>query len=95
MLEKDFSRDAAHAKSQAALVEFVRVDIELAFTFLRTAEIEAASDPEHCQAALAKVRVAVDTIRRFEGQIEDGEMRATLQVRSDELEDALAAWEQR
>ncbi len=95
MSRKDISSQAAHAKSQAALIEFLRADIELAFTFLRTAEIEAASDPEHCHAALAKARDAVDTIRRLEASFEDREIEATLRSKRDELEAALSAWEGR
>jgi len=83
---------ALKAKNQEALIEFLRVDLDLAFTFLETARIESGSDPEHCKAALEKVRVALESIRRFHSRIANSVERDRIQVRSDKLEAALGAF---
>lgn len=79
--------DPDRAKSQALLAEFLKVDLDIGFTMLRTADIEAGSDPAHCQAALAKVRNALDTMRMLVVRIEQETSKA-IQSRADELESA-------
>lgn len=86
-------KDPIKAKSQALLIDFLLADLKLGFTFLRTAEIEAASDPEHCRSALAKVRVALDTIRNLSVRIEDPGTQDAICDRTDKLESALEAFE--
>jgi hypothetical protein len=81
-----------HARAQAALIEFLRADLSLSFTMLRTAEIDRTDEPAHCEAALAKVRAALGVIRSLEGRIEDRETWAEIHVRADELETALKAF---
>jgi hypothetical protein len=76
---------ALHAKNQVALIDFLSADLDVAFTMLKTAEIESQDDPDHCRAALTKVRAALDTIRRFERGIDDPQSRKTIHDRADEL----------
>lgn len=80
-----------HAKGQAALVEFLRVDLALAFTILRTAEIQAA-DGLASASGVAKVREALKVVRRLEDRIEDPRARIDIHHRADELEAALQAF---
>ena len=88
----DPSAQLAHA--QKLMVEFLRVDLELAFTLLRTAEIEeAANSPEREQAALAKVQEALSAIRHLAKRIHDAEVRSEIHARANELERALEAFE--
>jgi hypothetical protein len=80
------------ARAQAALIEFLRADLSLSFTMLRTAEIDRTDKPAHCEAALAKVRASLEVIRTLERRIEDRETWAEIHVRADELETALKAF---
>jgi DNA repair ATPase RecN len=84
---------ALHAKSQAALVDFLRADLDLAFTMLATARLEAKYDPERLDECLARVRAARDGIRRFSGRVEEVAVREEIASRADDLEAALAQFE--
>jgi hypothetical protein len=75
---------------QATLIEFLRVDLDLAFTFLETAKTESESDPEHCKSAVAKAQAALETIRKFQGRIEDRDEWSKINSRADHLEAALS-----
>jgi hypothetical protein len=74
---------------QCAMRDFLRIDSDLAFTFLQTAAIESHSDPRHAEAALKKARVALHTIRPLAVQIEDAAQRREINSRLDELEAAI------
>jgi hypothetical protein len=64
--------DEAHwARAQGALIDFLNADLDLAFTWLRTAASDARDDPKGDEFALAKVRAALNAIRRIEGRIDD------------------------
>jgi len=75
--------------SQALLLQFLRTDLDLAFTFLDTAEIESAHDPEHRDSALAKARAALQVVRKFQGRIQDRDRWSEINARADQLEAAL------
>jgi len=81
-----------YAQSQAVLIKFLSVGLDLAFTMLRTAEMEDQSDPDHSRSALVQVRTALDTIRRFEGGVEDARASRDIRGRANELEAALNAF---
>jgi hypothetical protein len=83
------------ARTQKALIDFLSVDLDLAFTFLQTAEIEADSDPVHCKAAFQKALVALGAIRQFQERIEDPQERQKIHDRTDELEAALIDFKRR
>jgi len=88
----DLSAQLAHA--QKLLAEFLRVDVELAFTLLRKAEIEVAADrPTHKLAALAKVREALSGIRHLTGRILNPTTWSEIHGKANELERALRAFE--
>jgi hypothetical protein len=81
-------------RAQQLLVEFLRVDLDLAFTLLRTAEIEgAANNTEHQQSALAKVRVALNSIRHLSSRVLNPKSRSEIDAKTDRLETALAAFD--
>ena len=63
--------DALRTRNQEALLEFLRVDLDLGFTFLETARVEADSDSAHCKAALEKARAVLESVRRFQSRIDD------------------------
>ena len=83
--------DALRARVQKTMADFLRIDADLAFTFLRTATIEADRDPRHSESALNKARVALDTLRHLVLRIDEAAVRAEIESRTDELEAAIIA----
>ena len=81
--------DAQWARAQGALIDFLHADLDLAFTWLRTAAIDARDDPKGCELALAKVRAALDAIRGLERRIDSDLARREIDTRADELETAI------
>ena len=86
----DLAAQLDHA--QRLLVEFLRVDLDLAFALLRRAEIErAANNTEHEQATVAKVLEALSTVRHLSKRILNPKLRGEIDARVREFESALAA----
>jgi hypothetical protein len=82
-------QDPLFERGQQATVKFLLADLNLAFTILKTAEIDAVSDPKDSQAALTKVQEALATIRRFDVRIDDEKARNAISARADELQAAI------
>jgi hypothetical protein len=80
-------------RAQGALIDFLNADLDLAFTWLRTAAIDARDDPKGCELPLAKVRAALNAIRRLEGRIDDVLARREIDARADELETAIGGFQ--
>lgn len=78
------------AQNQAALIQFLNADLDLAFTFLETAMIEAEFDLEEVPAVLERVRNALRTVRALTERIQDQTIGAQIHSRADEVEAALA-----
>ena len=78
-----------HARSQKALIEFLQADLNLAFTFLKTAAMESKVDPRHCRAVLEKTRSALGIICNLMGRVEDESERENIEGRVVKLEAAL------
>ena len=87
-LPKDLG-DAQWARAQGALIDFLNADLDLAFTWLRTADIDVKDDPKGHELALAKARAALAAIRRLEGRVDSDLARREIDARADELETAL------
>ena len=85
---RDFG-DAQWARAQVALIDFLHADLDLAFTWLRTAAIDVRDDPQGYELALTKVRAALDAIRGLEGLIDSDLARGEIDARADELETAI------
>ena len=83
--------DFIKAQAQQALGDFLRVDSDLAFTFLQTAIIDD-TDPRHSESALGKARVALATIRHLVVRIEDPVVRAEIESRADDLDFAISTF---
>ena len=81
--------DPLFARSQQAMIQFLSTDLDLAFTLLDTARIEAADDPAHSQAALGDAQAALARVRSFEGRIRNREAWNAIGARADELEAAI------
>jgi hypothetical protein len=80
-------------RAQGALIDFLNADLDLAFTWLRTAAIDARDDPKGCELTLAKVRAALNAIRRLEGRIDGVLARREIDARADELETAIGGFQ--
>jgi hypothetical protein len=80
------------ARAQGALFDFLHADLDLAFTWLRTAAIDQRDDPKGCEFALAKVRTALRAIRRLAGQLDGVLARREVDARANELEKAIGTF---
>ena len=82
--------DEAHwARAQGALVDFLNTDLDLAFTWLKTAASDARDDPKGYELGLAKVREALNAIRRLQGRVDDILAKREIAARVAELETAI------
>jgi hypothetical protein len=88
----DYPPGEQWARAQGALIDFLHADLDLAFTWLRTAAIDVRDDPKGCELALAKVRAALDAIRGLEGRIDSDLARREIDTRADELEMAIGTF---
>ncbi len=84
--------DAHWSRAQGALIDFLNADLDLAFTWLRTADIDARDDPRGSEFALAKVRAALSAIRRIEEHVDDVLARREIAARAAELETAIGTF---
>lgn len=73
------------AEGQKALVNFLRIELDLGFTYLSTASIEADSDQQHASAAMEKARIVLDTVRHFSPRVLDAAVRAEIEARANSL----------
>ena len=84
--------DAQWSRAQGALIDFLNADLDLAFTLLRTADIEVSHDPKGSGLALAKVTAALTAIRRLKGRVDSDLARGEIDARADELETAIGTF---
>ena len=78
------------ARSQQSLIDFLRVDLDLAFTILDTAKIEKrAGNTPRMKAALKTVRKALKSIRHLAERVQDRTELRKIHARANELEAAL------
>ena len=76
--------------SQQSLIDFLRVDLDLAFTILSTARIEKQSgNMQRVAASLKTVRKALKSIRHLAERVQDQTELSKIQAHTDELEAAL------
>ncbi len=74
------------------LVVFLRIELDLGFTFARTAHLEAdMQESEDFKRAHEIVPIALETVHRFEARIVDFQIRRGLQERAAELEVVLSS----
>jgi hypothetical protein len=81
--------EAIRAASQETLVNFLKSDLDLASTFIRTAH--NACDAARYFAAKKNAINAADSVRRFMGTVVDGLTRAEIGTRLAELDRSIAA----
>jgi hypothetical protein len=83
---------ALEAQTQRTLTDFLRVDIDLGFTFLQSAR--TIRDPDRCKVSIENVRAVLQAIRRLQGRIKDPGECAKINNRANELESALNEFSQ-
>jgi len=88
---RDFG-DAHWERAQGALIDFINADLDLAFTWLRTAAIDVRDDPTGCEFALAKVRAALDAIRRLAWRLDGVLAKREVDARANALEKAIGTF---
>lgn len=67
------------AERQKLLVDFLRAELTIASTFLRSAELAVNSEHlDHAQQAMENARRAVDSVRKLLGQVSDREASVEL-----------------
>ena len=77
------------AKGQKLLVDFLRAELAIGFTFLRSAELAVSFEHlDHAGQAKGRAGKAADSVRQFLGQVSDREARV-------EVGDELARLERR
>jgi hypothetical protein len=81
------------ANVERLLIEFLNADLDLSFTWLRTAEIDTSDDPPGAKLALSKATQALKGIRRLEGNISSFDFREQIHSRADLLEAAIKTFE--
>jgi hypothetical protein len=82
-------KDSAREQHQKALTDFLRIDSDLAFTFLQTAAIESDVNPDHSRTAIEKARAALLSIYQLAARVEDPVVRAEIESRANKLESAI------
>jgi hypothetical protein len=73
-------------QSQRRLIEFLKVDLELGFTFTRMAQTR----DNGYKRLLQNARKVLESVRRLEGRIVDRTARKEIHERADELKRLLA-----
>lgn len=84
--------EALRQQSQGHLIDFMKSEIQLGFTFTEWAVTERDSgNKEHFEHAKHDAERALETIQRFLNRIESTEVRTVVSDRCEELQQAVAA----
>jgi hypothetical protein len=76
--------EAVLADSQKNLSDFLRVEIQLAFSMLAILKT-SEGEPERQQPLVTAVRSALVTVKRFEGRLTDSTVRAEVVHQAEKL----------
>jgi hypothetical protein len=82
-----------HKRLNRTLIEFLISELDLGFTLASIAQVDKTSNVDHFNAALSKARRAIETIRHFEGRVEDAQALHSIQERTDQLEKIISQLE--
>lgn len=75
------------AENQRALVRFLTVDLETAFTFL---DVAATTESEaHAQQAISNADLALQAVLKFAERVQERALRSRLLTRADQLRSAI------
>ncbi len=79
-----------HERFQRTLIGFLNTQLSVGFMFCRDARTKGAE----FVPCLENARIALETVRRFEGKIADTQLSLEIHARADELEKLVSALEQ-
>jgi hypothetical protein len=87
----DFDIHEHRKRFQQTLLDFINSHLDVGFTFCRGAELEmqspfARKDEGEYLLFRENARIALESVRKFEGRIEDPEVWAKIHARADQLE---------
>ena len=84
--------DELQARVNQNIINFLRTELELGFTFVKTAETEASmNNIEHFERARNHSESAVETIRRFEARIADPQQRKQILQGAEDLQKRISS----
>lgn len=84
----NFNFEALRRRSQSALIDFLRTDLNLAFTLIDSAAL--APDPVRVAGLLGKARDALQAIEHFVPRVDDPDASAELRAGAVSLSAALS-----
>lgn len=76
---------AQHRAKQLNLIQFLQIDLDLAVLLLKVEKIEVEHASDCCLSVIANIRRALETVRHFEGRIEDPTASQQIHTRASEL----------
>jgi len=79
-----------HERFQRTLIDFLNTQLSVGFVFCRDARAKGAE----FAPCVENARVALETVRRFEGKIFDAKLSQQIHARADELEKLVSVLEQ-
>jgi|HubBroStandDraft_6_1064221.scaffolds.fasta_scaffold1402465_2 hypothetical protein len=79
-----------HERFQRTLMDFLKTQLSVGFVFCRDARTKRAE----FAPCVENARIALETVRRFQGKIIDAQLSLEIHARADELEKLVAALEQ-
>jgi hypothetical protein len=87
----DFDFQEQRRRFQQNLIDFLNVHLTLGFTFCRSAQLEMESevgrkDGGEYALFIENAPIALESVRKFEGQIADPELWIKIHARADQLE---------
>jgi hypothetical protein len=87
----DIDIDEHRKRFQQTLIDFLNSHLNLGFTFYRSAELEmqspfARKDQGEYSLFKENAQIALETVRKFEGRIENPEVWVKIHARADQLE---------
>ena len=82
----DVSLAELRAKGDKALMDFLKADLDLGFTFARLSQLERGLDEPASKRARHNAERVIETVRRFRDRIIDGEQVQAIESRLADLE---------
>jgi hypothetical protein len=83
--------EALRERADLSLIAFLGAELDLGFTFARTARIEADIDQGGVERARELAEQALETVYQFQARIADPEKRREIQERAGELEKLISS----
>lgn len=84
--------DAALAESRSQLIDFLRVELDIGFTFVQSALLaRSQGHASHSMQAIRNAAKAAGAVRRFTARLEDGTVRIEIDRKLAVLDRSISA----